>query len=159
MGDFCFGVFHAPLWQSNPTCYAQMEDLSFNECFSQMEKKSMQNRSAAIHPHSEDLWADALRCTMWWAELSLQKCICPSLLELLSVYLKGGFGLFRLQVIEIDCWATCEIQEVEFSLHLFSAVQSQSNSTDFGWLEEDLFWCYKGRSVPGRLRWCDHISY
>lgn len=109
VGDFCFGVFHAPLWQSNPTCYAQMEALSFDERFSQGEKRSTQSRSAAIHPHSEALRADALGCKMWWAELSLQKRIYPSLLKLLGAYLKGGFGLFRLQVIEIDCWATREI--------------------------------------------------
>lgn len=131
-------------------------DWAFAECFSHGKKsKLLGSHSPALKRFPELVH---LGCKAWGADLFLQKCTSLSLLKSLWVCLNGGFGLFRLQVITIDCWATCEIEEVEFSLHLFSAVQSQSNSTDFVGLEEALFWCYIGRrSVPGRQRWW--ISY
>lgn len=61
VGDFCFGMVPAPLWQSNPPCCARIEDLAFAECFSQGKKKSTRSHSAAIHQHLEVAWAGACR--------------------------------------------------------------------------------------------------
>ena len=73
VGGFCFGVFHTPLSQSNPTCYAQTEDLAFAECFSQGKKT---HTEPALQPFiSTQRFLELVHSgAKWGGQISLCRC-------------------------------------------------------------------------------------